>query len=96
MTHWLYVLTPPRETFRADMTDEESEIMSEHFRYLQGLLEEGSLVLAGPSLRPLFGLVVFEAGDEEAARAVMEGDPAVAKGVRTAELSPFRLSLLRT
>ena len=96
MPHWLYVLTPPRQMFRDDMTEEESETMSEHFRYLQRLLEEGSLVLAGPSLRPVFGLVVFEAADEDAARRVMEGDPAVVKGVQTAALSPFRLSLLRT
>ena len=96
MPHWLYVLTPPRQTFRDDMTEGESEAIGEHFRYLQRLLEEGSLVLAGPSLRPLFGLVVFEAADEDAARRVMEGDPAVVKGVQTAELSPFRLSLLRT
>jgi hypothetical protein len=47
MPHWLYVLTPPRQTFRDDMTDEESEIMGRHFRYLQGLLEQGTLVLAG-------------------------------------------------
>jgi uncharacterized protein YciI len=95
MPHWLYVLTPPRQTFREDMTEEESEVMSRHFRYLQGLLEDGVLVLAGPSLRPLFGISIFEAEDESAARAVMEADPAVSSGVQTAELHPFRLSLLR-
>jgi uncharacterized protein YciI len=95
MPHWLYVLTPPRQTFRDDMTEEESEIMSRHFRYLQGLLEEGRLVLAGPALRPLFGISIFEADDEPAARAVMEADPAVASGLQAAELHPFRVSLLR-
>jgi uncharacterized protein len=95
MPHWLYVLTPPRQTFRDDMTDAESEIMSRHFRYLQGLLEQGALVLAGPSLSPLFGISIFEADDEAAARAVMESDPAVSSGLQTAELHPFRVSLLR-
>jgi uncharacterized protein YciI len=95
MLHWLYVLTPPRQTFRDDMTDEESEIMGLHFRYLQGLLQDGTLVLAGPALRPLFGISIFEADDESAARAVMAADPAVSSGLQAAELHPFRVSLLR-
>ena len=69
--------------------------MSDHFGYLERLLAEGTLVLAGPSLKPLFGIVVFEAEDETAARAVMEADPAVARGVQSAELHPFRVALLR-
>ena len=95
MPHWLYVLTPPRQSFADDMTEEESAIMRDHFRYLQGLLEDGTLVLAGPSLRPLFGIAVLEADDEAAARGVMERDPAIASGLQSAELHPFRLSLLR-
>jgi uncharacterized protein len=95
MPQWLYVLTPPRQTFREDMTDEESEIMGRHFRYLQGLLEQGTLVLAGPSLRPPFGISIVEAEHEAAARALMEADPAVSSGLQAAELHPFRVSLLR-
>jgi uncharacterized protein len=93
---WLYVLTPPRQTFREDATPEESAAMRDHFAYLEGRLAEGTLVLAGPSLQPLFGIVVFEAPDEDAARAVMEADPAVSRGVQSAKLHPFRLALLRT
>ena len=77
------------------MTVEESEIMARHFRFLQALLEQGTLVLAGPSLRPLFGISIFEAEDEAAARVLMEADPAVSTGLQTAELHPFRVSLLR-
>ena len=96
MPEWLYVLTPPRPTFREDATPAESATMRDHFGYLEGLLAEGKLILAGPSLRPLFGIVVFEAPDEDSARAVMEADPAVSRGVQFAELHPFRLALLRT
>jgi uncharacterized protein YciI len=95
MAEWLYVLRPPRETFVDDMTEEESAIMRDHFAYLQGLLREGKLVLAGPSLDPVFGLVVFEAGDESEAARVMAGDPSVSSGLQKAELSPYRVSLLR-
>jgi uncharacterized protein YciI len=95
MPAWIYILTPPRPTFVDDITDEERETMSLHFEYLSGLLDEGRLVLAGPSLGPVFGVAVFEADDEEEARRVMAADPAVSSGLQTATLSPFRVSLLR-
>ena len=41
------------------------------------------------------GVCVFEAPDEASARALMEGDPAIAEGFATGELRPFRVSLLR-
>jgi len=95
MAEWLYVLRPPRQTFADDMTDEESAIMREHFAYLRQLLTDGALVLAGPSLGPVFGIAVVEADDEEEAGRIMAADPAVSSGLQTAELSPFRVSLLR-
>jgi uncharacterized protein len=95
MAEWLYVLRPPRPTFASDMTEKETATMSEHFAYLQGLLDAGRLVLAGPSLDPVFGVCVFEADDEEEARGIMTADPAVSSGLQSAELSPFRVSLLR-
>jgi uncharacterized protein YciI len=42
-----------------------------------------------------FGLAIFEAADEAAARRPMESDPAVAAGVMTAELHPFTVVLQR-
>jgi len=95
MAEWLYLLRPPRQTFADDMTDGEAAIMSEHLRYLQELLAEGKLVLAGPSLGPVFGVCVFEAEDEDEARRVAEADPAVSSGLQQVELSPFRVTFLR-
>jgi uncharacterized protein YciI len=69
--------------------------MSEHFQYLKALLHDGTLVMAGPALDAAFGLVVYEAEDEEEARGIMEGDPSVAAGVMSATLHPYRTSLLR-
>jgi uncharacterized protein YciI len=40
-------------------------------------------------------LCVFEADDEDAARELMNDDPAIAEGFATGELRPFQLSLLR-
>ena len=43
--------------------------------------------------RVVEAVVVFEAADEKAARAIMEDDPAVKEGVTSAELLPFRVAL---
>jgi uncharacterized protein YciI len=78
-----------------DSTPEEDALMSAHFEYLKRLLDEGRLILAGPSLDPVFGVIVLEAESEEEARRLIDADPSVAAGLQTPELSPFRASLLR-
>jgi uncharacterized protein YciI len=95
MAEFICILTPPRQTFVEDITDDERAIMSRHFAYLEGLLAEGKLVLAGPSLGPVFGVSVLEAEDIDEARRIVDADPAVSCGLQTAEVSPFRVSLLR-
>ena len=95
VSEWLCIIRPPRPTFMDDSTPEENEIMSAHFEYLKRLLEEGKLILAGPSLDPIFGIIVLEADSEEEARRLIAEDPSVAAGLQTPELSPFRASLLR-
>jgi hypothetical protein len=42
-----------------------------------------------------FGIAIFEAPDEDAARKFMQEDPAVAGGLMTAELHPFAVALQR-
>ena len=96
MSEWIYFLHPPRDDFAATMTEEEAEIWREHFARLQQLLNDGVLVLAGPTLgRVNTGIAVFEAPDEESARAIMNGDPVVSGGYARGELRPYRVSLLR-
>ena len=56
----------------------------------------GALILAGPTLGQInTGIYVFEAPDEDAARAYMESDPTIASGIARGELRPFRASFLR-
>ena len=95
MGDWLCIIRPPRPTFMKDSTPEEDEVMSAHFEYLKGLFEEGRVILAGPSLEPPFGIIVFEADSEEEARRLIGADPSVAAGLQTPELHPFRASLTR-
>ena len=96
MTAWIYFIHPPRENFAATMTAEEEAVWSRHFAQLQGLLADGRLILAGPTLGTAnTGIVVFEAPDEDAARQVMTADPVISGGYARSELRPFRVSLLR-
>ena len=96
MAEWIYFLHAPRENFAATLTEEERAVWGEHFERLERLLAEGTLIMAGPTLGPVnTGIAVIEAPDEDAARRLMEEDPAIASGVARGELRPFRVSLLR-
>src|SRR4051812_10667518 len=96
MSEWIYFIHPPREDFVATITDEETAIMHTHAGHLAELLENGVLILAGPTFGHInTGVAVIEAADKDAARAVMESDPAITSGLMTGELRPMRVSFLR-
>ena len=96
MADWIYFLHPPRENFAATMTDEEQAVWGRHAARLQQLLDDGTLILAGPTLGKInTGIAVIEAPDEDAARRIMETDPAIESGFARGELRPFRASFLR-
>ena len=96
VAEWIYFIHPSRPDFAATMTDAEKLVWREHAGRLQRLLDEGTLILAGPTLGSVnTGIAVFEAEDEEAARAIMDSDPIAASGFAQLELRPFRASFLR-
>ena len=79
-------------------TDEDKKTLGVHFARLKAATDEGKVILAGRTLEPgdkTFGLVIFEAIDEPAARVFMDGDPAVTGKVMTAEVHPYMVALLR-
>jgi hypothetical protein len=47
MSDWLCIIRPPRATFISDMRDDDRAGMREHLAYLERLLGEGRLLLAG-------------------------------------------------
>jgi uncharacterized protein YciI len=64
--------------------------------YLQRLTTEGVAILVGRTLttdQDSMGIVIFKARSDEEARALMNEDPAVSKGVMSAKLFPFRIAL---
>jgi uncharacterized protein YciI len=95
MPEWIYFIHPPRADVAAEMSAAEAGAYSDHAARLQLMLDDGSLILAGPTLGPNTGLVIFEAPDEDSARQIMDSDPVIAGGWATGELRGFRASLMR-
>jgi len=96
---FIYVLRlVPRLHADANWTAEDNAVLGRHFKRFQEAIASGQLILAGRTMESgekTFGIAIFEAADEAAARAFMEGDPAVSGGLMTAELHPFAVALQR-
>jgi len=99
-TQYLYVLrVVPKFYDEKAWTDADNAAVSRHFKRLQEAAAKGQVVLAGrtnESLADTFGLVIFEAATEDAARRFMEEDPAVQAGVMTATLHSYAVAVQRT
>ncbi len=97
MQEFLYRLQLVRgDLLRTGPTDSEQAMVTEHFAYLQNLNAQGVIILVGRTLTTdenTMGLTIFRAESEDAARQIMNGDPAVKKGLMTATLYPFKVSL---
>jgi len=81
---------------RTGPTDAEQKTVAEHLAYLQDLAAKGVMIFVGRTLTTdenTMGLAVFRAESEDAARQIMNEDPAVKKGVMTATLYPFKVVL---
>jgi len=96
LSTFIYMLRPKRRSLIDETTPEEEARLGEHFEYLERALEDGKLILAGPCLDGEFGVVLFGAATDDEALEFMQSDPAVRYGLMTAELHPFRVSLMGT
>jgi len=96
---WLYVLKlVPRLHDDKAWTESDKRAVGDHFKRLKQLAAERTVILAGRTNEPgdrTMGLVIFEAADEAAARALMQADPAVTGGIMTATLHPYPVALQR-
>ena len=96
---YVYVLRlVPRLHAETAWTDGDRAAVARHFQYLSDATEGGQVQLAGRTAEPFdktFGLVIFDAESEHAARAFMQADPAVVAGVMTATLHPYSIALQR-
>ena len=96
---YLIKLQPiPRLVKPENWTEQDNQLVADHFQRLQRLHAEGRVILAGRTLNhddSAFGIVILEAASEAEARKLMEGDPAVKGGIMTARLFPYRVALIR-
>jgi uncharacterized protein YciI len=96
---YVYVLKlTPRMHQQSAWTDAENAAVGQHFDRLAKATEAGQVILAGRTIEApdkTFGLVVFEADSDEAARRFMESDPAVTANVMSATLHPYSVALYR-
>ncbi len=98
MPEFIYVVRAMRpEMLSHGPTVEESAVLERHSQYVADLVHQGTALIVGRTLMPdahTFGLVIFRSDDEEAAERLAHADPAVAEGVMTVAVYPFRISLL--
>jgi uncharacterized protein len=96
---FIYVLRLVRRLHAdANWTEEDKKALQRHFVRFQEAIKTGQLILAGRTSESgdkTFGIAIFQAKEEAAARKFMEEDPAVAGGLMTAELHPFTVALER-
>ena len=97
MPEFLYKIQPTRpEMLIGGPTEQEASIIEEHFHYLENLVIEGVVLMAGRTLTAddqSFGIVIFRAGSESEANQIVQGDPVVSQGVMSADLFPYRIAL---
>jgi uncharacterized protein len=96
---YVYVLhLTPRMHETTSWTEAENRIIAEHFARLAKATEDGLVILAGRTTEPpdkTFGLVIFEAESNAAAKLFMESDPAVVGNIMSATLHPYSVALHR-
>jgi uncharacterized protein len=99
LKQFVYVLRlVPRLHDDTAWTDADKAAAKRHFARLTAATNNGQVILAGRTLEAgnkTFGLVIFEAVDEAAARVFMNDDPAVIEKVMTADLHPYQVALQR-
>ena len=75
-------------------TDDDKAAVGMHFAALQKLQREGKLVFAGRTTNAAStGFIILKNMTEAEARAVLAEDPAVRRGIMSAEFQPFQTAL---
>ncbi len=96
---FIYVLhLVPRLHLDSAWTESDKQAVGRHFARFQEGIKTGQVILAGRTREAgdkTFGIAIFTAANEAAARKYMEEDPVIMAGIMTAELHPFVLALER-
>lgn len=66
--------------------------LQKHGKYLQDLMDKGSLQFAGFFLDDSSGLILLNAADESEARRIATHDPGVMEGIIEPDIRPFQIA----
>jgi hypothetical protein len=83
------VLYRPGPAWRAGRPMSEQGLLP-HGLYYRGLLNDGRLFAGGGFTSSEGGMAILKVADMEAARAIVEADPAVTSGIFVAQLEQWR------
>ena len=96
MKQYLYRVEPTgTEILAHDPPPEVVEILQQHVAYVRELTESGVVVLAGRTCttdETTFGIIIFNAESDAAAREIMNNDPGVKSGLMQAKLFPYQIA----
>jgi uncharacterized protein len=96
MNQYIYTVQVVRQAMLESPTEEEQRIAGEHLAYMQNLMDSGVGIFAGAiQLRDSrhLGLVVYQAENDEAAKAILHNDPAVQNRILRGRWFPYRIAL---
>ena len=85
----------PRLLDDAVWTEEERQRVAEHYQQLLRLAERGTVLMAGRTLaeQKRMAIVVLDGVTEDEARRILAEDAAVAAGIMSGDVFPFRVVL---
>lgn len=95
MSHFLRIIKPVNDWTNREMTEQEKQLMSEHFIYLENKFNEGKVLIAGPCEDRSMGVSIWEAGSREEAEEMIYNDPAFIAGIISVEIKNYKVSLFR-
>jgi uncharacterized protein YciI len=96
---YIYMLHPaPAFQTEKAWGDKEKMAAGQHYQRLLKAAADGQVILGGRTTEAMdktFGLVIFEAANDDAAKAFMDADPAIKSGLMTATLHPYTVAMQR-
>ena len=81
---------------RKNWTSDDENAVNKHFEYLKVQMEMGNVILAGRTqndLKDTFGIVIFNALNDDEAQSFMECDPSIQSGTMIGKLYPYAIAL---
>lgn len=96
MNQYVYTVQVSRLGMLHNPTEEEKEIAGQHLAYMSKLFDDGIAIFGGAAgVRDSrhMGLIIYQAENDEAAKAILHNDPAVKSRIMRGRWFPFRLSL---